>query len=49
MDWKKATKLELCHIILFDETATEEDKRKAGEVLFSLIGADGRVLQSSGM
>lgn len=45
MDWKKATKLELCHIVLYDETASEEDKRAAGKELFSRRGVDGRALQ----
>lgn len=45
MIWTEATTLELCHIVLYDETASEEDKRAAGKELFSRIGVDGHALQ----
>ena len=38
MNWTEATTLELCHIIMWDEKATEEEKQRAGQELFSRIG-----------
>ena len=49
MKWYEATTLQLCHIVMYDETATEEDKRAAGKELFSRIGVDRNAMQSIGM
>ena len=38
MKWAEATTLQLCHIVLYDETATEEDKEAARDELYKRIG-----------
>lgn len=49
MKWDEARVKELLHIMFYDETATEEDKRSAGKELFSRIGVDRDALKLQGV